>query len=485
MKNLLLCVLVFSVFSLHGQTVDRYFEHIRNNDAELVAFFSQMPKGGDLHNHYSGSVYTETYIHYVVQKDYFINTNTLEVVAKIPAKAGSEWCRFSALAKQGTLPTYKQKLMQKWSVKDYNGVSYPSDKQFFETFAAFGIANETQGRLDTGILELKTRAVAEHVSYIETMFTGIRSSIPDSEGRYFQQQLENAQATHDDRATDRLLDQLFRYFMAHHAASFAADHNAMIEQMHHRLAIDDASFTMRYMNYVSRGSDPVTVFKNLVLSFESANTSPLVVGVNIVAPEDGEVSMHDYWLHMQLFRYLHQKYPAVKYSMHAGELTLGLVKPEELTWHINEAVRVAGADRIGHGVDMAYEHNPYQLLRYMADHRVAIEINLYSNEFILKVKGDDHPFKLYKDFHVPIVISTDDAGILRSNLVHQFVLLASRYNYVSYDDIKRYVYNSIEYSFIKEADVKKKLRKQLDEDFARFEAEIENVSERSSLHHAY
>ncbi len=472
MSKPLLYLLVFFSFSLQGQTIDRYFERIRNNDAELVAFISQMPKGGDLHNHYSGSVYAETYISYVVKQDYFINKNTLEVAKALPKNGADDWARFSELAKSKLLGAYKQKLMQKWSVKDYNGVSYPSDKQFFETFAAFGIANESQERLDVGILELKNRAKAEHVAYIETMFTGIGSKIPDLHDNTVLDQLEKAQDIRDEHTTTVLLDELYKYFTENKASVYASAHNEMIEKMHTRLHIDDESFTMRYMNYVSRGGDPVSVFKNLVLSFISAQESPLVVGVNIVAPEDGEVSMSDYWLHMQMFRYLHSKYPKVKYSMHAGELTLGLVKPEELTWHINEAVRVAGAQRIGHGVDMAYERNPYELLQYMADNKIAIEINLYSNEFILKVKGDDHPFKLYKDFQVPIVISSDDAGILRSNMIHQFELLAKRYKYVSYQDIKRYVYNSIDYSFIKEDSLKKKLKAQMDADFRKFEKEV-------------
>jgi hypothetical protein len=37
-------------------------------------------------------------------------------------------------------------------------------------------------------------------------------------------------------------------------------------------------------------------------------------------------------------------------------------------------------------VDLAYEENPYELLRYMAKNSIAIEINLVSNEFILNVK---------------------------------------------------------------------------------------------------
>jgi histidinol phosphatase-like PHP family hydrolase len=63
-------------------------------------------------------------------------------------------------------------------------------------------------------------------------------------------------------------------------------------------------------------------------------------------------------------------------------------------------------------VDLAYEENPYELLRYMAKNSIAIEINLVSNEFILNVKKAAI-LSLYKEFGVPIVISTDDAGILR------------------------------------------------------------------------
>ena len=93
-----------------------------------------------------------------------------------------------------------------------------------------------------------------------------------------------------------------------------------------------------------------------------------------------------------------------------------------------------------------------------------------SNEFILKVKGSRHPLTLYKEFGVPIVISTDDAGILRTNMTEQYVLLAKRYKDISYNDIKKFVYNSINYSFIKEASVKKQLLKDLDNRFKKFEA---------------
>ena len=161
--------------------------------------------------------------------------------------------------------------------------------------------------------------------------------------------------------------------------------------------------------------------------------------------------------------------------MHAGELVLGIVQPEELTWHIGEAVHTAGAKRIGHGVDIPYEANSYDLMRYMAENKIAVEINLVSNEFILKVKNDRHPISLYKDFGVPIVISTDDAGVLRTNLIEQYVLLAKRYPEISYRDIKRFVYNSIDYSFIEEPAVKQKLRNDLRKRFREFEEMVGKV----------
>ena len=236
--------------------------------------------------------------------------------------------------------------------------------------------------------------------------------------------------------------------------------------------MDDDRFTMRYQNFVLRFMQPVDLFKSLVIAFISAENSPLIAGVNIVAPEDGETAMHDYQLHMLMFKYCHSRFPNVKYSMHAGELTLGLVLPEELSWHIRSAVYTAGAYRIGHGVDMAYEENCYELLRYMSKAKIPVEINLVSNEFILKVKEDRHPIMLYKEFGVPIVISTDDAGILRTNLTEQFVLLAKRYKNISYTDIKQFVYNSITYSFIKDSAIKNKLLKDMDTRFKLFEASL-------------
>ena len=81
----------------------------------------------------------------------------------------------------------------------------------------------------------------------------------------------------------------------------------------------------------------------------------------------------------------------------------------------------AQADRIGHGVDVMYEDRPYELLKNMADKGVLVEINLTSNKVILGIEGKTHPFATYRKFGVPVALSTDDEGVSRIDLTHEYV----------------------------------------------------------------
>ncbi|MRX70330.1 adenosine deaminase [Flavobacterium resistens] len=451
-----------------SQSAESYLEKIRNNEALLTAFFQQMPKGGDLHHHFSGSIYAEPLLERAISEDFYLNVETMAVSKTKPANGN--WQTFSSIKNEGKLDHYQQQVMQTWSIKDYNGY-VPSDDQFFDSFMKF--EPTIQGHFAEGMLELKKRAIAENVSYIETQLSTIPCNMNVSDLSDFNSKLRQASSQKDEKAVLKLLDDLYKSLQKKDAKKYAEDFNTnFLAKLHKDLKIDDEKFTMRYQNFVLRFMEPIDLFKNLVIAFISSNESKLTAGVNIVSPEHGENSMKDYWLHMVMFKYCHDKFPNVKYTLHAGELTLGLVQPEELTWHINDAIYVAGANRIGHGVDIAYEANSYDLLKYMSKNNIPIEINLASNEFILKVKENRHPFTLYKEFNVPIVISTDDAGILRSNMTEQYVLLAKRYQDVSYAAIKKYVYNSINYSFIQDESVKKQLIKDLDNRFKVFESKF-------------
>ncbi len=164
-------------------------------------------------------------------------------------------------------------------------------------------------------------------------------------------------------------------------------------------------------------------------------------------PEDGYISMSDYTLHMRFVGFLHNLYPKVHISLHAGELAPGLVPPEGLCCHIRQAVEYAHAERIGHGVDVMYEDHPYDLLKEMARRHVMVEVNLTSNDVILGVTGKDHPFPIYRKFSVPVALSTDDEGVSRIDLTHEYVRAVETYG-LDYADLKQLVRTSLEHSFL-------------------------------------
>ena len=150
---------------------------------------------------------------------------------------------------------------------------------------------------------------------------------------------------------------------------------------------------------------------------------------------------------MEMLRFLSTQYRNVPIALHAGELTLGMVRPEELRFHIREAVEVAGARRIGHGVDISYEKNSLEILAMMKERGVLVEICLTSNDVILGVKGDEHPITLYRQAGVPITLATDDAGVSRIDLTHEYLRAALTYG-LGYRDLKTFARNSLEHAFV-------------------------------------
>jgi len=77
---------------------------------------------------------------------------------------------------------------------------------------------------------------------------------------------------------------------------------------------------------------------------------------------------------------------------------------------------------------------------------ILVEINLTSNDGILGVSGDAHPFPVYRKYGVPVALSTDDEGVSRSELTEEYERAVLTYH-LSYSEVKQLVRNSLEYSF--------------------------------------
>lgn len=475
---LLLVMLAFAGFGTcsaedHRRETAKLYESMFSSGgpdiARLNLFFTRMPKGGDIHHHYTGSIYAETYLDWVEKEGWWIDPCTLKIVKK-KAKGSCASLTVSELIADNTL---YRKLLSSWSDMDYRDHFHnqpPPDSNFFNTFGYFGtVSDEYMG---SGLHILKQRAIAENVSYIETMLTMVPVDAHDyytpEKASGINQALRQA-ATQQE--TDKLLEGIVDTMRGSRDFALTVEQFvSRVDRLHQ--GMDNDAFTMRYQTYAARVLSPLQVFMNLYSGFMAAERSPLIVGVNIVAPENNTVSLNDYTLHMRMFNYLHRLYPQVNRALHAGELTLGMVEPHQLLFHITQAIDIAHAQRIGHGVDLPYEENSTQLLEKLKN-SAAIEINLTSNQFILGVQGNSHPYLIYSAYGVPLVISTDDSGVSRNNLSNEYMLLASRYH-PSYERIRGYVYNSIRYSFLAPDD-KEAARRILDRKFADFEREMSRL----------
>jgi len=116
-------------------------------------------------------------------------------------------------------------------------------------------------------------------------------------------------------------------------------------------------------------------------------------------------------------------------------------------FHIRESVMTAGADRIGHGVDIMHETDPFELLKEMARRNVMVEICLSSNDLILGISGSHHPLATYIEYGVPVALATDDEGVARSEISMEYLKAADDQG-LGYLQLKTMARNSLQYAFI-------------------------------------
>lgn len=405
----------------------------------LYAFFYGMPKGADLHVHLTGAVYAETWIKEAAEDKDCVSAARL----RFDSAHHAPDCPVGETPATGVLSDQHlyDALVDAFSMRAFVPSAGDSGHDhFFDAFGRFGDDDRFDGQW---IDEVAARAAAQNEQYLELMDTpdygGVKAAA-DQLGwildlAQFRQKL--------------LADSRFRANVASSRQAFdaALARRDRIEHCGRPEAAAACRVTVRFLYQVLRGFPPQQVFAQTLLGFEIASQDPNVVGLNYVMPEDGYIALRDYSLQMHMLDYLHSIYPEVHITLHAGELAPGLVPPQDLTFHIREAVEVGHAERIGHGVDVMYENHPWQLMKEMADRHTMVEINLTSNAVILNVQGKDHPFMLYRKMGVPVALSTDDEGVSRIDLTHEYVRAADTYP-LSYRDFKLMARTSIEHAFL-------------------------------------
>ena len=430
------------------QTAARMEQARATGPLALHAFLVGMPKGGDLHSHLGGAVYAETWLQDAETDHACINAQALAFSRQGSALA-TEPCPTGTVA-ASTLPkdqSLYDKLVDSFSMRSFVPTTEESGHDHF--FASFDhFSGLSDSHKPEWVDEVAARAAAQNVQYLELMDTPAAAfaviaqtkAVPPGTGyAAWRQQLLDAGLGQQALAIRQQMD---RFEQARRQKE-----NCGTAQPEPACTVE-----VRYLYQVLRNMPPPAVFAQIVLGFEVAaadlsSPHPHYVGINLVQPEDAEYSMADYKVHMQMIAALRQFYPHVPVSLHAGELAPGLVPPEGLRSHIHQAIEIAGAQRIGHGADVMYEDQPYPLLKTMADRHILVEINLTSNDVILDMKGKNHPLPLYRKYGVPTALSTDDEGVSRIDLTHEYVKAVETFD-LTYPDLKEMARNSIEYSFL-------------------------------------
>jgi len=443
------------------QRTARYFDSIRNRPPLLEAFLREMPKGGDLHNHLSGAVYAENYLQYAVNDKLCIDRKTIAFTKPPCDEAQNTVPAERALAN----PVLYGTVIDALSMRDFHpysepGISESGEDHFFATFGRFSLVS--RGHTGEMLAEVAARAGAQNESYLELTvgFDHASGAVGSQVGwlddfDQMRQKLRSAGIENAVGEVRGLVDQA------------EAEKNRLLGCDDTGRADPGCGVTIRYIYEVYRGTPKEQVFAQILSGFAVVRGDHRYVAVNPVMPEDGYTSMHDYQLHMRMFGYFHKLYPDVHLTEHAGELAAGLVPPSGLRSHIRDAIEIGNAQRIGHGVDIMEEDRMTDLLREMAQKKVAVEICLTSNDLILGVRGNRHPFPVYREYGVPTVIATDDEGVSRSDMTHEYLRAVQGYA-LGYRDLKNIVRNSLQFSFA-EPELKKKLLADLDLRFSQFE----------------
>jgi adenosine deaminase len=412
----------------------------------LRTFLVGMPKGADLHIHLAGSVYAESMLRVAGEDGMCVDTKTLAF-----AKPPSGGCprvlgqiSVKELLANTQVPANQDlydKLVDAFSMRSFVPyASWSGHDQFFSTFGRFGGLDKKH----TGewIHEEVTRGAAQNEQYMEFMETPpFGHAIELSHAVGWDANFAELRQKLLDKGLDQEIDATREYI-----ASALALRNKL-EGCGTAEATPACKVEVRFLYQILRGNPKEQVFAQTLLGFETISKMPEFVGINFVMPEDGHISMEDYSLHMKMLDYLHSVYPSVHISLHAGELAPGMVPPEGLRFHIREAVEVGHAERIGHGVDVMYEDDAPGLLKEMAAKHVMVEINLTSNDGILGIKGPDHPLPFYRKAGVPVALSTDDEGVSRIDLTHEYVRAAEEFG-LNYLELKQMARTGMEHTFL-------------------------------------
>jgi len=404
----------------------------RMTAGELTVFLQAFPKGGELHNHLGGGTPAEDLIAWAVEDGLCVDPDELAIRLTCANETHRLAAAFVADEAQ------RSALIDSLTVRNPRFRGRSGHDQFFTAFSRRG---QSPRRTGDALAETLNVLAHQNTFYSELMVTPQGAASRGLGARVGWRG--------DAASTRRALSEAGLEALV---PAVVADTNAMEARARSVLGCETPQaqpgcrVTVRYLFQAIRQGPPEQTMAQLQLGVAVVAADKRWVGLQLVAPEDSPDAVKYYDTHMQIVAELTDSGRNTPVALHAGEVTLAIVAPADLRDHVTKAVRIAGARRIGHGVGLPAESDAVAVAAEMAAKGILIEVNPISNRAILEVQPQDHPFSWFRDMGVPVSLSTDDSGILRSDLSGDYALALKMG--ATYADLKASARNAIAFSFL-------------------------------------
>lgn len=424
-----LFVFIFSS-QLSAEPKDAWFELFKqtHSDEQLYALLHQMPKGGDIHHHITGSNFSEWWWALATDEKrnggyrYYTKTSLL----LCDGVASNEFGRNKSLVLFKTIQHSTYQSLSECKKNEYQPLTSLNEQLKMAWMDSIRLHLPHEGRDE--FFERHWARLNELIRnpiIIGEMLVHNMQSYQEEGVRYLETQVN------------------IEYMIKPDGTSYKPQQVLAI--LNERLEQPDAKATnvvVRFQYMLLRFRPDAEAQLEWIYQFVGQHRDRYV-GINMAGREDNDKGYPSRFL--PVLRKLRNRATKIPMSIHAGEV-------DEPNFHVRDTLML-GADRIGHGVNLISDPQTMLLMR---NNRYLIEINLISNLLLGYVDDfSQHPFPEYLRTGIPVALSTDDRGMWDSTLTDEFFVAVKAFN-LTWSEIKQLSRNSLTYSFVQQ-ETKEKL----------------------------
>ena len=384
---------------------------------QLYRFLYALPKGGDLHNHFGGSIIPEW--------KWDILTD--------PSRNGGD--TFYARARFNVSADAVDPRVRNHTIRQYTYDQLDAQKQAEYVPLTELTSAEREDWLNAFRLDAPGEGRHEFFAYTWDRLGDMHRN-PHVRFEFLAEHIKAFSA----EGLSYLETMFGLYTMTTNDGTVLTDEQALL-MMEQRLSQPDVASTgleLRFLETILRFTP--NALKDLELTYAWVNAHrDRWVGINMAGIEE---SGKGYPLRfLDTYRSLRSKYPTLPLSIHAGEMD----SPDR---NIRETL-LLGASRIGHGVNILGDPDTLLLLQH--SDRTLIEVQLVSNQLLEYVTDmSQHPFPELLRTGVPVCLNTDDRGMWDSNMTDEYYTAVTHYN-LSWSELTQLARNSLQHAFLDDA----------------------------------